>query len=158
MLSLNLGLLLVTLTGTAIMPEPFKRPDVIRWGASARELEQALAGLCARLNTRRIDPPFLSGVKTEQLQIDCDGFQFRHRPRHVEFVIRDSRLVMVWLMVAPEEQDAIVRDMRKAMGGPGRSNGQYIVFEEHRAAWRFRPAEILFYSPELDDEVSAWFK
>ena len=158
MFSANLGLLMVAMTGTVVVQEPFKRPDVVRWGASTAELERALADHCPKLNTRKIDPPFLSGVKTEQLQIDCDGFQFRHRPRHVEFVIRDGRLVMVWLMVEAEEQDAIVRDMRRAMGDAGRSNGKYIAFEEQRTAWRFKPAEILFYSPDLDDEVSDWFK
>ena len=158
MLITNLGLLLVSMTGTIVVPEPFERPGVIRWGASAAELERALAAQCPKLNTRRIDPPFLSGVKSEQLQIDCDGFQFRHRGRHVEFVIRDDRLVMVWLMVEPEEQDGIVRDMRKALGPPTRSNGKYIAFESHRTAWRFKPAEILFYGPELDEEVTGWFK
>ena len=158
MLITNLGLLLVSMTGTVVMPEPFERPAVIRWGASTAELEQALAPQCAKLNTRKIDPPFLSGVQTEQRQVDCEGFQFRHRGRHVEFVIRDDRLVMVWLMVEPQEQDGIVRDMRRAMGAPSRSNGKYIAFEGHRTAWRFRPAEILFYSPELDAEVKGWFK
>ena len=157
MLSCNLGLLLVSLTGTVVVPEPFERPGVIRWGASAAELQKALAGQCPKLNTRRIDPPFLSGVRTDQLQLDCDGFPFRHRGRHVEFVIRDDRLVMVWLTVQSAEQDAIVRDMRKALGDPSRTNGKYIAFENHRTAWRFKPAEILFYSPELDAEVAAWF-
>ena len=158
MFSMNLGLLMVALTGTVVVREPFKRPEVIRWGATTAELESALAGLCAKLKVRKVDPPFLTGVKTEQLQIDCEGFNFRHRPRHVEFVIRDDRLVMVWLMVDPEEQDAIVREMRRGLGGPGRSNGKYIAFEEQRTAWRFKPAEILFYSPELDGEVAAWLK
>ena len=158
MFSLNLGLLMVAMTGTVVVQEQFRLPEVIRWGASTVELEQALAGQCARLNIRKIDPPFLSRVQKEQLQIDCDGFQFRHRPRHVEFVMRDDRLVMVWLMVEAKEQGAIVRDMRKALGGQGRSNGKYIAFEDHRTAWRFKPAEILFYSPELDEEVTAWFK
>lgn len=158
MLSFNLGLLLVSLTGAVVVPEPFKRPEVIRWGASSVELERALAAQCPKLKTRRIDPPFLANVKNAQLQIDCDGFQFRHRGRHVEFVIRDNRLVMVWLMVDGEEQEAILRDMRKAMGEPTRSNGKYIAFERQRTAWRFKPAEILFYSPELDGEVSGWFE
>ena len=158
MLITNLGLLLVSMTGSVVVAEPFARPEVIRWGATTAELQKALATQCPKLNTRRIDPPFLSGVKSEQLQIDCDGFPFRHRGRHVEFVIRDGRLVMVWLMVEPEEQDSIVRDMRKVLGPPTRSNGKYVAFEKQRTAWRFRPAEILFYSPELDEEVTSWFK
>ena len=158
MFSFNLGLLLVSLTGTVVVDQPFERPDVIRWGASTAELQRILAPLCPKLNTRKIDPPFLSGVTSEQLQIDCDGFAFRHRGRHVEFVIRDDRLVMVWLMVQPDEQDGIVRDMRTALGAPTRSNGNYVAFEGHRTAWRFKPAEILFYSPELDAQVRPWFK
>ena len=158
MLITNLGLLLVSMTGTVVMTEPFARPEVIRWGATTAELQKALAKQCPKLNTRRIDPPFLSGVKTEQVQIDCDGFPFRHRGRHAEFVIRDGRLVMVWLMVEPQEQDAIVRDMRRTLGPPTRSNGKYVAFEKQRTAWRFRPAEVLFYSPELDSEVTPWFR
>ena len=158
MLITNLGLLLVSMTGTVVMTEPFARPEVIRWGATTAELQKALAKQCPKLNTRRIHPPFLSGVKTEQVQIDCDGFPFRHRGRHAEFVIRDDRLVMVWLMVEPQEQDAIVRDMRRTLGPPTRSNGKYVAFEKQRTAWRFRPAEVLFYSPELDSEVTPWFR
>jgi hypothetical protein len=136
----------------------FSKPKVIEWGAPTAQLEKELKPLCPKLRTRKIDPPFLDNVKTEQLQIDCDDFQFRGRGRHVEFVIRDGRLVMVWLMVQPEEQDATVRDMRKALGKPAQSNGQYIVFQRDRIAWRFKPAEILFYSAELDSEVAGWFK
>lgn len=150
MLSFNLGLLLVSLTGTVVMPTRFERPDVIRWGATTEELKRALAPHCRELRVRRIDPPFLDDVKDRQLQIDCEGFPFRYRGRHVEFVIRDGRLVMVWLMVDPWEQDDIVRDMRRALGNPTGSNGRYIAWKNHRTAWRFRPAEILFYSPELD--------
>lgn len=158
MLITNLGLLLVTMTGTVVVPEPFERPEVIRWGASAVDLEQALAGKCSQLETRRIDSPFLPGVKAEQVQIDCDGFRFRGRGRHVEFVFRDGRLVMVWLMVTSEEQEGIVRAMRKAMGAPTGSNGRYIAFENHRTAWRFSPAEILFYAPELDQDMAPDFR
>lgn len=158
MLSYNLGLLLVSLTGTMVLAEPFKQPDVIRWGASVEGLQRALDGQCTKIETRVVEPPFLPDVKGRQLQIDCEGFPFRHRGRHVEFVIRDDRLVMVWLMVDPEEQDAIVREMRKSLGAPSSTNGEYIAFESHRTAWRFKPAEILFYSPELDKDMAPDFR
>ena len=158
MLSANLGLLLVSMTGSVVVQERFRRPDVIRWGASTEELQHALAPTCKTLVTRKIDPPFLRSVRTEQLQIDCGGFPFRYRGRHVEFVIRDGRLVMVWLMVEPSEQEAIVRDMRAALGRPSATNGRYIAWEQHRTAWRFKPAEILFYSPELAAEMEPGFR
>jgi len=158
MLTANLGLLLVSLTGMVVLQEPFQRPDVIRWGASTDELRRALAPRCTKLNVRKIDSPFLPDVEREQLQIDCEGFQFRYLGRHVEFVIRDDRLVMVWLMVEPHEQDGILRDMRKALGQPSATNGRYIAWENHRTAWRFKPAELLFYSPALDAEMAPDFR
>ena len=139
-------------------PERFAQPDVIRWGATTAELQRDLAPLCPKLLTREIDPPFLPEVKTRQLQIDCDGFRFRGRGRHVEFVIRDDRLVMVWLMVKPSESGAIIQDMKAALGMPSGENADYIAFERHRTAWRHKPAEILFYAPELDKDMAPDFR
>ena len=140
------------------MAEAFRQPEVIRWGASTAQLQQQLAPLCPRLRTRKIDPPFLPAVRTEQLQIDCDGFQFRGRGRHVEFVIRDDRLVMVWLMVEPSESAAIIAEMKAALGAPTGDNAAYVAFENQRTAWRHKPAEILFYAPELDADMKPDFR
>lgn len=143
---------------SAAQAEPFARPDVIRWGASTAQLQRDLSARCAKMVTRKIDPPFLPDVRTEQLQIDCEGFAFRGNGRHVEFVIRDDRLVMVWLMVEPGEQGGIVRDMKAALGPPSGDNAKYLAFERHRTAWRFKPAEILFYAPELDRDMAPDFR
>jgi hypothetical protein len=136
----------------------FHKPEVIRWGAGTAQLQAHLKPLCPQLRTRRIDPPFLDHVKTEQLQIDCDGFRFFGKGRHVEFVIRDGRLVMVWLMVDASEAPGFIVAMSQAYGRPTATNARYIAFEQNRAAWRHKPAEILFYSPELEREVTSWFK
>ena len=138
--------------------EVFARPSVIRWGATSAQLQRRLAYYCPKLSTRKIDPPFLPSVKTQQLQIDCDGFQFRGRGRHVEFVIRDDRLVMVWLMVQASESAEIIRDMKRALGRPTGQNQNYVAFERHRMAWRHKPAEILFYAPELDADMKPDFR
>lgn len=150
--------LVASVSATTAESAPFKRPEVIRWGASTAELERSLAAKCPTLNTRKIDPPFLPDVRAEQLQIDCDGFQFRGRGRHVEFVIRDNRLVMVWLMVEPSEQAAIVADMESTFGRPTGRNAKYVAFEKHRIAWRHKPPEILFYSSELDEDMAPDFR
>ena len=97
-------------------------------------------------------------MKTQQLQIDCDGFQFRGRGRHVEFVIRDDRLVMVWLMVQAAESEEIIRDMKRALGGPTGQNQSISPLKRHRIAWRHKPAEILFYAPELDADMKPEFR
>jgi len=143
---------------TAAGPVTFNRPEVIKFGARTADLHKTLAPLCARMRTRKIDPPFLDDVKIEQLQIDCDGFQFRGRGRHVEFVIRDGRLVMVWLMVDEDESSAIVRDMIQAYGQPTGRNARYIAFEGGRAAWRHKPAEILFYGADVAKTLERDFR
>ncbi len=136
---------------------PFK-PEVIRWGATTAELEAALQGKCAKgYKIRPIDPPFLEDIKDRQLQLDCDGFEFMGAPRWTEFVIGDGRLKMVWLMVKPEDQDAVVAAMTKAYGAPTSRNSTYVAFANARAAWRFKPAEILFYAPELDAYITPTF-
>ena len=97
-------------------------------------------------------------MKIEQLQIDCDGFDYFGKGRHVEFVIRDGRLVMVWLMVDASEAPSFISVMGQAYGKPTATNARYVAFERARAAWRHKPAEILFYSPELEPEVKSWFE
>lgn len=136
----------------------FERPDVIRYGATAAETRAALQGKCTSMVTRRIDPPFAPGVREEQLQIDCDGFVFFGAPRWAEFVIRDDSLEMVWIMVRDEDQDAIIAAMRAAYGPPSHQNADYIAFTQTDAAWRYRPAEVLFYSPAFEPWTRPWFE
>jgi hypothetical protein len=148
----------VTAAILAATTPAFNKPDVIRWGATTDQLQQELKPLCSKLGTRKIDPPFLKGVKTQQLQIDCDGFWFFGRGRHVEFVIRDDRLVMVWLMVDENEAPKFIEAMRQAYGPSSAVNRKYIAFEPHRAAWRHEPPEILFYSPEVEAAIRLNFR
>jgi hypothetical protein len=133
------------------------RPDVIRFGASVTEMEHALEGRCATQRTRQIDPPFLDDVRDRQMQIDCDGLVFRDRGRHIEFVFRDDVLVMVWLLIAPEETAGTITAMEEAYGPASRRNQNYVAFEQAQAAWRFRPAEILFYSDAVQREMTSNF-
>lgn len=152
---------LLTLAGppaAAALAGVFQRPEVIRFGATTAELQKSLIPHCPRMRTRKIDPPFLDNVKIEQLQIDCDGFQFRGRGRHVEFVIRDGRLVMVWLMVDEDESSAIIRDMIQAYDRPTGRNARYVAFEGSRAAWRHKPAEILFYGADVAKALETDFR
>ena len=105
-----------------------------------------LAGLCESKRTHLIH--------ARETQIDCEGFDFRGQGRHVEFVFRDDRLVIVWLMVTPPEGAAIIAAMTQAYGAPSAREPAYVLFAPQRAAWRFEPAEILFYAPQIDDNVA----
>ena len=143
----------------AATAETFAKPELIRWGASTAEIEAALEGKCKNgFIVRPIEPPFLPVVESNQVQVDCDGFEFMGAPRWVEFVIGDDRLQMVWLMVEDEDQERIVAAMTAAYGEPSGENAKYIAFAQERAAWRFVPAEVLFYAEELDSWIVPSFQ
>jgi len=56
------------------------------------------------------------------------------------------------------ESAEIIRDMKRALGRPTGQNQNYVAFERHRIAWRHKPAEILFYAPELDADMKPDFR
>ena len=153
------AILALNVSGVSIGADTiFRRPGVIRFGTTTQMLQKSLKPMCPTLRTRKIDPPFLANVRTEQLQIDCDGFMFRGKGRHIEFVIRDNRLVMVWLMVEPAEAASMIAAMTRAYGAPTSRNARYIAFQKQRSAWRHKPAEILFYAPSLDASLASDFE
>jgi hypothetical protein len=133
-------------------------PDVIKWGASAAEVETALEGKCANgFINRPIDPPFLPNNPVKQVQIDCDGLEFLGAPRWTEFVIGDDRLQMVWIMVEADDKLAAIEALKDAYGAPSHETPMFVAFTQNRAAWREEPPEFLFYSKELAEPMSAWF-
>lgn len=132
----------------AAAPAGFSRPAAIRWGASLEQTRAALAGKCASMTVRRVDPPFLDVIRDRQMQIDCEGFLFQGRPRHAEFVIGDDRLGMVWIATTPGETPALLAAMTAAYGPPDHDNARYHAFAAHGAALRLDRAEVLFYGPE----------
>src|SRR4029077_16988633 len=101
------------------------RPPVIRFGASVADMQSTIADRCANMNLREIKPPFLSNVKTRQMQIDCEGFRFLGKPRHAEFVFRDDSLEMVWIMTTAEEKGSISAAMSAAYAEPPKRNANY---------------------------------
>lgn len=120
-------------------------PAVVHWDASTADMQVALAGKCTKMVARPVDPPFLDNTK-KQMQIDCEGFDFRGKARHAEFVIGDDRLKMVWIMTATDE-DAALRDaMIAEYGPPDHRNKRYDAFAAHGAALRLDKHEVLFYS------------
>lgn len=136
----------------------FSRPDVIVFGATASALESALADQCDEMTTRKIDPPFLPNVQTEQLQIDCDGFDFFGKPRFVEFVIADDSLEMVWILTDAEDEDEFRKAMTRAYGAPQVISGDMELFTEARAGLRKDIPEILFYSDTLAPAMEAFHR
>lgn len=143
---------------TPAMAQDVALPEFVEWGASADAVAQALDGKCANgLTVRQIDPPFLPDVEDRQLQADCDGLDFFGEERFAEFVIGDDRLQMIWIMVDAEDEDSAVAAMREAYGQPSAEAEMFVAFESANTAWRGEPPEFLFYSPEVAEQMSAWF-
>src|ERR1700760_275048 len=120
-------------------------PGVVHWGATMAQMQAALAGKCAPMATRPIDPPFLDNTK-KQMQIDGENFLFQGKPRHAAVVIGDDQLKMVWIMTGADE-DAVLRDAMVAeYGPPDHRKAKYDAFVAHRAALRLDRHEVLFYA------------
>jgi hypothetical protein len=145
----------VFVSSSAVAAEPFM-PSLIRWGASTAAMQESLTGKCAPMTTRPVVPPFLDNTKA-QMQIDCENFQFRGKPRHAEFVIGDDRLKIVWIMTGPDEDDALLSAMIAAYGPPDRRNKHYDAFVAHRAALRLDRHEVLFYAPDAAGDTEPDF-
>ncbi len=134
------------------------KPGVIKWGASAAEIEAALEGKCAKgFINRPIDPPFLPNQPAKQVQIDCDGLDFLGAPRWTEFVIGDDKLQMVWVMVDAEDREKAIAALKEHYGAPSHDTAMFIAFAQSDAAWREEPPEVLFYSEEIAPMMEGWF-
>ena len=131
-------------------------PPAIQWGAGVETMKARLAGQCEKMSVRPIKPPFLTGVKDQQ-QIDCEGYRFFGGARHMEFVIGDDSLEMVWVMIDPAEHESALRAMTAAYGAPTASREDMIGWPAHRTALRSKPAEFLFYSPRQAAEWEQWY-
>jgi hypothetical protein len=129
-------------------------PPGVRFGLSLAQTRAALSSACPKMTVREIKPAFLDHVKDRQMQIDCDGLNFRGKQRHAEFVIGDDRLVMIWLMVGPQEETAVVNELATVYGEPKRPNPNYWTYPKHHVAFRRDKSEILFYAPEVEGDVA----
>jgi hypothetical protein len=156
LLVLALALLVLPAAGSTT----FVRPEVIRFGATAAELQAALSAgsACKTMKLRPIVPPFLPDTRKGQVQIDCDGFAFMGKPRWTEFVIGDDALEMVWILTTREEQETLRAAMIAAYGQPSHVNATYVAFTQARAALRLDKPEVLFYSERQAAQLLADFK
>ncbi len=137
----------------ALAERSFAKPDSIRFGATMEQMQTVLGNLCKTMKTRPIDPPFLTGVRDQQTQIDCDGFLFQGKARYAEFVFGDDSLKMVWIMTSPEEELALEKAMTSSFGTANHRNKKYVAFTLARAAIRLDRAEVLFYAKDAEENV-----
>ncbi|MEM8918327.1 MAG: hypothetical protein AAGE37_05645 [Pseudomonadota bacterium] len=147
----------LALTSVSVASETVTKPEVITFGTSVADMQDQLVSLCTTISVRTFDPPRMPIAKTSHQQIDCQGFAFMGEPRLAEFVFADDRLQLVWILVDADDQDRTIAAMRKSYGSSGLENNMAIGFPDHQTAWRFEPAEVLFYSREVAPMFEARF-
>ena len=152
------GLIIAAMTmAPASSSSSVTKPDVIKFGASVESIEAELNSSCTKMDLRTFDPPQIPIARESHQQIDCRGFDFMGEPRLAEFVFADDRLQLVWILVDADDQQRIIDTMRQTYKSDGLANEMAIAFPDHRTAWRFEPAEVLFYSEDVAPMFEARF-
>ncbi len=156
-MSLSASIMAAMAMAISVTPAPITKPDVIEFGASVDAMQRALKSSCTEKKLRSFDPPSIPIARKSHQQIDCQGFDFMGEPRLAEFVFVDDRLQLVWILVDEDDQQRIIDAMRQTYKSDGLVNEMAIAFPKHRTAWRFKPAEVLFYSEDVAPMFEARF-
>ncbi|EAP90680.1 hypothetical protein OA2633_13285 [Oceanicaulis alexandrii HTCC2633] len=129
----------------------------IQMGGGETANAPALDQLCASQTRRELDPSELPLAQTSHVQIDCDGYVFRNAPRRAEFVFADDRLTHVWILLEPDELDALEADLIQDHGAPSVRTDNFSAFFNARAAVRRDVPEALYYAEEAAPLFEAFF-
>jgi len=131
-------------------------PEVARFGAGIEHTAEILAPLCTSQSVRAIDPPQIPGV-SEQVQLDCEGFDYFGAKRKAEFIFGDDALTIVWILIEASEIEKLVDDFNQAYGEPSHDTANVTAYAEHNAAVRKDVPEALYYAPEVARAYQDWF-
>ncbi len=147
--------LAVTAAPAAFAEGDVAAPAEAMFGASTAELGVVLDPVCETLALREVDVQ-IPGASS-QSQYDCDGFDWYGAPRRAEFVFADDALALIWILVEPEELDALAADFAAVYGAPDHDTAMFAAFNAHNAAVRREPAEALFYGEAVAEPMQGWF-
>lgn len=150
------ALILLTSLSYTATGNPLK-PGSIAFGTSPTEAEELLRGQCNTITRKAIDPPQLPGTRTSHEQIDCAGYWLGGKHRLAEFVFRDERLVMIWVLIEEPEVAGADMMMRQLFGKPSHENAAFTAFAGDHTALRKDKPEFLFYAPEMASMFENWF-
>lgn len=150
------ALFVVTSLSYSAFGNPLK-PENIEFGTSPSKAGELLKGQCDKITTKAFDPPQLPGTQFSHMQIDCTGYWLGGKRRLAEFVFRDERLVMIWILI--EEPEVVGADMmmRQLFGKPSHENPAFTAFAGDQTALRKDKPEFLFYAPEMAPMFETWF-
>jgi hypothetical protein len=151
LMKLALAAAVACLCPTVAAAGAFSSPEAVRWNASVEEMQAGLGSRCtAGQELRTFDPPQIPGA-SEHKQIDCRGFEFRGKPRVLEFVFADNQLQAVWIIMDAAEAGEVVAAMRESFGEPDAQYGTVVAFTRSRALWRGDKSEVLIYGPDMSE-------
>lgn len=131
-------------------------PDV-QLGGNETANAAALQALCTSQTRRELDPSELPLAHTSHVQIDCDGYVFLNAPRRAEFIFADDRLTHVWVLVEPDELDALEAAFTAQHGAATVTTDSFSAFFNARTAVRRDIPEALYYSQEAAPLFEAFF-
>lgn len=138
----------------AVQAEPL--PEAAVFGASVAEIKAGLEGNCTKLSAEPIEPVQIPGV-SEQVQLDCEGFDYFGGPRKAEFVFGDNALTILWVLVGAWETDDLIASFKETYGAPSHETPDFTAFADDNAAVRTDTPEALYYSPAVAGAYRGWF-
>ena len=123
-------------------------PRTIQIGQPPSALRPYLEEDCDRFEeshyTGEMAAPF-----TDQIQIDCYGLEVLGAERKAELMFNDGPLGHVWILIEPQEIEAIERTLSAEFGPVAFSSDNDRVFASGTVAVRTDPPEILVATHEL---------
>lgn len=123
--------------------------DHINFGSSIAEAETALEGRCSMMRTRPIEEVWLLTEPTEQVQIDCLGYDIAGYPRAAELIFGDGHLEQMWILIGPADIARARAHFAAIHGEPTLETERYIVFDDWALAIRKDVPEFLVGSEAL---------
>lgn len=150
----SVGLALIIACASPVMAEPV--PVAVEFGADLKQTAESLGPLCTSQTVRTIEPPQIPGV-SEQVQLDCEGFDYFGAKRKAEFIFGDDALTIIWILIEGSEIDDLVAAFNQSFGEPTHDTSNFTAFADDQSAVRKDVPEALYYAPEVAAAYRGWF-
>lgn len=134
------------LNTTYVFAADVLQPQALQFGSGVDMTADRLKPYCSSLSVRSIVPITAPLAKQEQTQIDCSGFLFAGKKRHIEVVFQDDQLDIIWILFEPDERAQMLSQFISEFGEPTMDIAFGTLFLQANAALRNQPSEVLFAS------------
>lgn len=133
------------------------QPGNIVFGQDLSVTKEQLKDTCDEISVREIKPAQIPGVIKRQMQLDCHGYEMAGKKRLAEFVYKDDKLLLVWILVNADELNIFEQAMTAEYGAPKYKAESFSAYTDYRTALRKDVPEFLFYAPEASTQFDDWF-